>query len=126
MFRLQPIALGGVGWVALFDPKLVGSFFDLSVSDSTLGIHRFHLDLPDDFFLGILAPACRASLRATATACLRLVTFFPLPDFSVPSLYSCITFSTLPLPLVAVFFAIANPFRGLDPGENQSVSARNG
>jgi hypothetical protein len=77
------------------------------VSDRSLVVRRFDLHgLPDDFFLGILAPAWRASLRATATACLRFVTFCPLPDFSVPSLYSCITFSTLPLPLVAVFLAI--------------------
>ena len=62
----------------------------------------------EDFFFGIRAPALRASLRATATACLRLVTFFPLLDFKVPSLNSCITLRTLPFPLVAVFFAIVH------------------
>jgi hypothetical protein len=38
-----------------------------------------------------------------ATACLRLFTFPPeppLPDFNVPSLYSCMTFPTVPMPLV--------------------------
>lgn len=43
------------------------------------------------FFLGIFAPDLRASLRATATACLRLLNFLPLPDFSVPSLCSFMT-----------------------------------
>jgi hypothetical protein len=34
-------------------------------------------------FLGIFAPDLRASLRAMATACFRLATFFPLPpDFA--------------------------------------------
>ena len=44
-----------------------------------------------DFFLGILAPELRASLSAIATACLRLFTFFPLPDLRPPCLYSLIT-----------------------------------
>src|ERR1035438_4063955 len=51
----------------------------------------------------IFAPAFRASLRPMATACLRLFTFPPvppLPDFNVPSLYSCMTFPTVPMPLV--------------------------
>src|ERR1044071_2166941 len=60
----------------------------------------------DDFFLGIRAPALRASLNATATACFRLETFFPLPDFRVPCLYSCMTFLTLRVPFEVVFFAI--------------------
>ena len=56
-------------------------------------------DLRDeDFFFGILAPDLRASLNAIATACLRLRTFLPLPDRSVPCLCSCITFSTFPRP----------------------------
>jgi len=54
-----------------------------------------------DFFLGIFAPDFRASLNAMATACLRLFTFFLPPDFSVPCLNSCITFSVLPRPLLA-------------------------
>src|SRR5205823_11975186 len=45
-----------------------------------------YFDLLDDFFLGMRAPDLRASLSATATACLRLVTFLPLPDFRLPSL----------------------------------------
>src|ERR1700728_324191 len=43
------------------------------------------------FFFGIFAPDLRASLRAIATACFRLVTFLPLPDLSVPSFFSFIT-----------------------------------
>jgi len=82
------------------------------------------------FFLGILAPASRASLRAMATACLRLVTFLRPPDFSVPCLYSCITFSVFARPLVddevrfleAVFFAIG--LHWLDTGRAESVSTR--
>jgi len=54
-------------------------------------------------FFGILAPDSRASLSAIATACLRLVTFLRPPDFSVPALNSCITFSVF-------FSAFARPF----------------
>src|SRR5690242_4247225 len=61
------------------------------------------------FFRGILAPDRRASLRPIATACLRLFTFLPLPDFNAPCLYSCITFLTLLLPLLVVFLAMAGP-----------------
>jgi hypothetical protein len=43
------------------------------------------------FFRGILAPDSRASFSAIAIACFRLFTFFPLPDFSFPSLCSFIT-----------------------------------
>ena len=50
-------------------------------------------------FFGIFAPDLRASLKAIATACLRLFTFFPLPDFSLPCLCSFITLWTLRLPL---------------------------
>ena len=58
-------------------------------------------------------------------ACLRLLTFFPLPDFNVPSLYSCITFSILPLPLVAVFLlAILAIPRRIDRVRSPSVSQR--
>jgi len=56
------------------------------------------LRLHFDFFFGIFAPDLRASLSAIATACFFLVTFFPLPDFSVPSLCSCITFPTFDRP----------------------------
>ena len=52
-----------------------------------------------DFFLGILAPERRASLKAMATACLRLFTFLPLPDLSFPCLCSFMTLWTLRLPL---------------------------
>ena len=57
---------------------------------------------PYDFFLGIFAPDRRASLSAMATACLRLFTFLPLPDFNVPCLCSFITLATLRLPFEAL------------------------
>jgi len=44
---------------------------------------------------GTLAPERRASDRPMAMACLRLVTFFPLPLFSLPRLNSRISRSTL-------------------------------
>jgi hypothetical protein len=37
-----------------------------------------------DFFFGTFAPFLRASERPIAIACLRLLTFAPLPLFSVP------------------------------------------
>ena len=60
-------------------------------------------------FLGILAPDLRASLSAMATACLRLATFLPLPDFNVPCFISLITLRTFRLPFELVeedFFGI--------------------
>src|SRR5579872_5194051 len=55
-------------------------------------------------FLGILAPDLRASFKAIATACLRLFTLRPLPDFRVPCLCSRITLATVRLPLPAELF----------------------
>jgi hypothetical protein len=52
-----------------------------------------------DFFFGILAPERRASLKAMATACLRLFTFLPLLDLSLPCLCSFMTLWVLRLPL---------------------------
>ena len=43
---------------------------------------------------GTFAPASRASDKPIATACLRLVTFLPLPVFKVPSFISSIVFCT--------------------------------
>jgi hypothetical protein len=56
-----------------------------------------------DFFFGIFAPDLRASFKAIAIACFRLVTFFPLPDRSFPSLCSCITFFTFERPFEDFF-----------------------
>ena len=61
--------------------------------------------------MGILAPERRASLSAMATACLRLVTFLPLPDLSVPCFFSCITLWILRLP---VDEELERPFRDDD------------
>jgi len=47
---------------------------------------------------GMRAPAWRASLSAMATACLRLRTFPPEDERSLPRLYSPITFLILRLP----------------------------
>ncbi len=47
------------------------------------------------FLFGTLAPFFRASERPIATACFRLVTFFPLrPLLSFPLFISCISFFT--------------------------------
>ena len=73
----------------------------------------------DFFFFGTLAPALRASLNATATACLRLLTFLPLPDFNVPSLYSFITLWIFLSPFDAGAFLVAMPRR---PGIRPFVS----
>ena len=53
-------------------------------------------------FFGILAPDFRASLRAMAIACFRLLTLCPLPDFNVPSWCSFMTLWILVLPLVVL------------------------
>lgn len=50
--------------------------------------------LRDVFFFGTFAPAFRASDKPMAIACLRLVTFLPLPLRNVPRFFSRITFST--------------------------------
>jgi hypothetical protein len=55
-------------------------------------------DFFEDFFLGIFAPDLRASFNAIATACLRFLTFLPLPERRVPCLCSRITLATLLLP----------------------------
>jgi hypothetical protein len=47
--------------------------------------------LEDFFFFGTLAPERRASFKAMPTACLRLVTFLPLPELKEPRLCSFIT-----------------------------------
>src|SRR5258708_24824299 len=60
----------------------------------------------EDFLLGTLPPAFLASDSPMAIACFLLVTFFPeRPLFRVPSLRSCIAFSTLSeafLPYLAI------------------------
>jgi hypothetical protein len=72
------------------------------------------------FFGGTFSPACRASERPIAIACLRLFTFFPeLPDRSVPCFRSCMVFATLSLaPLlylrVLFFFAAIDDLTGGD------------
>jgi hypothetical protein len=43
---------------------------------------------------GTLAPERRASDKPIAIACLRLLTLRPLPDFNLPRLSLCISFST--------------------------------
>src|SRR5918994_2870771 len=60
----------------------------------------------EDFFFGTLPPSFRASDSPMAIACFLLVTFLPdLPLFNVPSLRSCIAFSTFScafLPYLAI------------------------
>src|SRR5258705_6986006 len=61
----------------------------------------------EDFLLGTLAPAFRASDSRIAIACFLLVTFLPdRPLFRVPFFFSCIAFSTFSdafLPYWAMF-----------------------
>ena len=56
-----------------------------------------HIEL---FLGGIFAPEERASFKAIAIACLRLFTFFPEEDFSVPLLNSSMTLLTFFSPFV--------------------------
>src|ERR1043165_8248321 len=46
------------------------------------------------FFLGTFLPFLRASERPIAIACLRLLTFLPLPLFKVPRFFLCMAPST--------------------------------
>src|SRR5665213_3185920 len=77
------------------------------------------------------APDFLASLSAMATACLRLVTFRPLPDARAPSLYSFITLCTLLFPLEPdrfPFVGIALLLRGRlssDEAQEESQPQRN-
>src|SRR5580765_8223800 len=69
---------------------------------------QYYFFFDEDFLLGTLAPAFRASDSPIAIACFLLVTFFPeRPLFRVPSFRSCIAFSTLSdafLPYLAMCF----------------------
>jgi hypothetical protein len=69
------------------------------------GIYFFFF-FPDDFLRGTFPPARRASDKPMATACFRLVTFFPdRPLLSVPFLRSCIarlTFCDAFFPYLAI------------------------
>lgn len=56
-------------------------------------------------FLGTFAPFFRASESPIAIACLRLVTFLPVPVFKVPFFFLCMAFFTL-LPAFFEYFAI--------------------
>jgi len=62
----------------------------------------------EDFFFGTFAPSFLASDKPIAIACLRLVTFLPLPLFNVPSFFSCIAFSTLSPAFFEYFAMILN------------------
>src|SRR5260221_408244 len=70
----------------LRERSVAGEGHDEVVSQRLL-LERFG----EDFRLGTLPPALRASDRPIAIACLRLVTFLPeRPLFKVPCLRSCI------------------------------------
>ena len=69
------------------------------------------------------APDLRASLSAIATACFRLLTFLPLPDFNVPLLCSFITLRIfcVPLCVLDVFLTgIASSFITVIPARRSS------
>jgi hypothetical protein len=66
----------------------------------------------DDFRLGTLPPALRASDRPIAMACLRLFTVLPeRPLFRVPRLRSCIAFFTFSPAFFPYLDAICSPFQ---------------
>ena len=67
------------------------------------------LDAP--FLAGTFAPAFLASDNAIAMACLREVTFLPLPLFKVPRFFSRITVSTF-LPAALEYFAMIESLKG--------------
>jgi hypothetical protein len=70
----------------------------------------------DFFFLGILAPAFRASDRPIAIACLRLLTVLPeRPLFSLPRFILCIARSTFRLPLFCLAAMMNAPFAATVP-----------
>ena len=82
-----------------------GDFLDDVLAD-------FFDDFFDDFlapflppFFGAFAPFLRASESPMAIACLRLVTFFPLPLFRVPRFFLRMAFFTL-FPAPFEYFAI--------------------
>jgi hypothetical protein len=62
-----------------------------------------------DFFGGTFAPSFLASEMPIAIACLRLVTFLPLPDFNLPFFFSCITSPTFSCAFFE-YFAIKQGF----------------
>ena len=68
---------------------------------SPIGGMRLRTAPPSAFFIGIFAPALRASLMAMAVACFGLVTVGPLllPLCSLPALNSPMTLPTLAAPL---------------------------
>jgi hypothetical protein len=70
-----------------FDDDLVDDFEEADFFDDA--------DLVLDFGAGgTFPPARRASDKPMAMACLRLVTFFPEPDFNVPRFSLCSSVST--------------------------------
>src|SRR5678815_694081 len=79
-------------------------------NQAVLFFRELLLFLPEVLAFGTLAPACLASDKPIAIACLRLVTFFPLrPLFNVPCFLSCMAFSTFS-PAFFEYFAIVNLF----------------
>src|ERR1043166_8194024 len=89
-------------WLLPFGPSTSVDTSSLCPRFDVLGETLF-LGIGNDnqlFFLGTLAPFLRASERPIAIACLRLLTFPPrppLPLFSLPFLYLCISrFTSFP------------------------------
>lgn len=68
-------------------------------------------------FLGTFLPSLLASLKPIATACLREVTFLPVPVFSLPSFISCMVCSTF-LPAAREYFAIIMNLDGVSKIDN--------
>ena len=84
-------------------PFLVADFFFAVFRGADFFFAAFFL--APFFFGGTFAPASRASEIAIAIACLRLVTFLPLPPLlNVPRFFSRITFSILSCAAFEYFF----------------------
>src|SRR5882724_5204573 len=77
---------------------------------------QYYFFFDEDFFLGTLPPAFRASDSPIAIACFLLFTFLPEPLLSVPFFRSCIAFSTFLdafLPYLAIVCFPPSNYRGL-------------
>ncbi len=85
-------------------------FFDRTGFSYTTGFGPVFLAavfFDDPFLVGTFSPSSFASDKPMAMACLRKVTFLPLPVFKVPYFLSCMACSTFwpaPLEYLAMLF----------------------
>ena len=112
LFRPPEALVRGVARFDVADFEREVDFFavpDFERADDEVLFFFVVFVVDEDFAFGTFPPARRASERPMAIACLRLVTFFPLPPlFSVPAFRSCIAFSTFSCAFFP-YFAIRSP-----------------